>query len=99
MTDSRNGVGRSVVALDPIPEEVIGARLIRGGDLVALDSGTSKATLVLVRPYSLAELRLPPPPHFAVGSGPAICTMTPEEMDSLGDALKAGAAELRQVGS
>ncbi|MDP9365391.1 MAG: hypothetical protein M3Q10_14405 [Chloroflexota bacterium] len=99
MTDSQNRVGRSVVALDLIPEEVIGARLIRGGDLVALDTGTSKATLVLVRPYSLAELHLPPPSHLSAGWGPAICAMTPDEMDSLGDALKAGAAELRQVGS
>ncbi len=96
MTEPWNRVGQSVIALDPIPEEVVGARLIRDGDLVALDTGTSKETLVLVQPYTLAELQLPPPPHYSVGWGAAICAMTPEEMDSLADALKAGAAELRQ---
>lgn len=98
MTEPQNHVARSVVAFDPIPEEVIGARLIRDGDLMALDTGTSRATLVLVLPYSLAELHLTPPPRCTVSWGPAIATMTPAEMDSLGDALKAGAAELRQVG-
>ena len=99
MTEPQYRVGQRVVALDPVPEEVVGARLIRDGDLVALDTGTSQATLVLVRPYALAELHLPQPSHLSSGGGPAICAMTPDEMDSLGDALKAGAAELRQVGS